>query len=165
MLHRRAGGGVCPSVTIGFFSYLSQSGFWPKVLHGGRGGVKNCQIWRNNLWMAPMVCLIVYQLSIWYLWLFTNCQYGTSDCLLTVNMVRLIVYKLHMVCRTVYKLSIWYVWLFTNCQYGMSDCLQYGMSDCLQTVCLIVYKLSIWYVWLFTNCQYAGHSRLMGNGD
>ncbi len=40
------GGGVWPGVTIGFFSYLSQSEFWLKVLHGGRG-VKNCHFWHN----------------------------------------------------------------------------------------------------------------------
>ena len=36
----KGGGGVWPGVSIGLFSYLSQSEFLPKVLHEGEGGKK-----------------------------------------------------------------------------------------------------------------------------
>ncbi len=38
LCYAEGGRGVWPSVTIGIFSYLSESKFLPKVFHGGGGG-------------------------------------------------------------------------------------------------------------------------------
>ncbi len=45
----KGGRGVWPDITVGFFSYLSQSEFRPKVLHGGGGG-QNFKFLRNIIY-------------------------------------------------------------------------------------------------------------------
>ncbi len=61
LCYAEEGRGVWPRVTIGLFSELSQSKFWPTVLHGGRGAVKNCPFWRNIIYGWPPESFIVCQ--------------------------------------------------------------------------------------------------------